>query len=81
MKYGRYRTGEIPAAIRTPPAPAVYAKNLERSAQLSRDAVSSLREGNMEGTVRLCKKIVEQYPETPQAVEARHLLSGLPGGK
>ena len=81
MRYGQYRTGEIPAAIRKPPRPSAYAKNLERAARLSRDALTSLREGNIETSVRLCKKIVAQYPETPQAVEARHLLSGLPGGK
>ena len=81
MQYGRYRTGEIPATVRRPLRPAAYAKNLERAAQLSRDALASLRDGNMETSVRICKKIVAQYPETPQAVEARHLLSGLPGGK
>jgi hypothetical protein len=26
------------------------------------------------------KKVVADFPETPQAVEARKLLSGLPGG-
>jgi hypothetical protein len=81
MQYGRYRVREIPEGIRKPIRPAVYAKNLERAAQLSRDALKSLREGNIETSVRICKKIVAQYPETPQAVEARHLLSGLPGGK
>jgi hypothetical protein len=81
MKYGRYRTGEIPAAVRKPLRPAAYAKDLERAAQLSRGALTSLREGNIETFIRICKKIVGQYPETPQAVEARHLLSGLPGGK
>jgi hypothetical protein len=81
MQYGAYRTGEIPAAIRKPLRPAAYAKDLERAALLSRDALNALRAGNIETAVRTCKKIVARYPETPQAVEARHLLSGLPGGK
>jgi hypothetical protein len=81
MRYGRYRVREIPAAIKRPLRPAVYAKDLERAAQLSRDALIALREGNIETAVRTCKNIIARYPETPQAVEARHLLSGLPGGK
>jgi hypothetical protein len=81
MQYGTYRTGEIPAAVRKPVRPAAYAKDLEHAAQLSREALASLREGNIESSVRICKKIIGQYPETPQAVEARRLLSGLPGGK
>ena len=81
MRYGDYKVHAIPQAVSRPTRPAAYAKSLEKAARLSREALLSLRDGNIEGAIRICKRIVEQCPETPQAVEARRLLSGLPTGK
>jgi len=75
MRYGQYRTGEIPAAIRKPPKAFGLCENLERAARLSRDALTSLREGNIETSSVCAKKSSRNIRETPQAVEARHLLS------
>lgn len=81
MQYGAYQIHAIPIAIRKPIKPLAYAKSLEKAALLSREALTSLRGGDIEASLRICKKIIAQCPETPQAVEARRLLSGLPGGK
>jgi hypothetical protein len=81
MRYGDYQVHAVPRTFSKPTRPAAYAKSLEKAARLSREALESLRKGNIEGAIRICKRIVEQCPETPQAVEARRLLSGLPTGK
>ena len=81
LRYGEYRIGDVPDAVKSPVKPATYQKNLERAARLSQEAAAALHNGDIETSVRACKKIVAQYPETPQAVEARRLLSGLPMGK
>jgi hypothetical protein len=81
MRYGEYRLNAVPQAVSKPIKPSAYAKTLEKAARLSREALQSLREGNIETSMRICRKIVDQCPETPQAVEARRLLSGLPTGK
>ncbi len=55
-----------------------YAKRLERAAELSKTASEKLRIGQIAESVRVLQKLVEQYGDTPQAVEARRLLSQLP---
>lgn len=55
-----------------------YSKNLEKAAALSKEAGDKMRNGQITESVRVLQKLVEQYGDTPQAVEARRLLSQLP---
>jgi hypothetical protein len=55
-----------------------YSKNLEKAAALSEEASEKLRNGQITESVRVLQKLVDQYGDTPQAVEARRLLSQLP---
>lgn len=55
-----------------------YSKNLEKAAALSKEAGDKMRNGQITESVRVLQKLVEQYGDTPQAVEARRLLGQLP---
>ncbi len=81
MTYGPYRLNAVPPSLKQTLNPDRYAQNLEKAAQLSRSALDLLRKGDIDAAIRTLKKVVADFPETPQAVEARRLLDGLPGGK
>jgi hypothetical protein len=53
-------------------------KRLIAASALSTKAVDHLRKGNIGASVRVLREIVEKYDDTPQAIEARRLLSQLP---
>ena len=76
--YGDYKMGacDTTAGAQTQKKP--YSKQLEQAAQLSRDASEKLRKGQISETIRLLQKLIEQYGGTPQAIEAKRLLSQLP---
>ncbi len=77
MKYGTIHEGKGSAksvSTRT----RAGGKDLMRAAKLSRKATDALKEGTFSVAVRALQKIIDEYPETPQAVEARKLLSTLP---
>jgi hypothetical protein len=78
MSYGAYEMNTVPKAVASPVRPRDYAQHMEKAAQLCRKALERLRSGSIESSIPLLKKVVSEYPETPQAVEARKLLSGLP---
>lgn len=78
MTYGTYQMNTVPKAIASPVRPRDYAHHMEKAAQLCRKALEHLHSGSIESSIPLLKKVVSEYPETPQAVEARKLLSGLP---
>jgi hypothetical protein len=79
MMYGAYDMNNMPSqAMKSPVRPRDYAQHMEKAAQLCRKALEHLRGGRIESSIPLLKKVVSEYPETPQAVEARKLLSGLP---
>jgi len=79
LGYGVYDINTVPQALKSPQVrPGEYAAHMEKAAQLCRKALDRLRIGNIESSIPLLKKVVADYPETPQAVEARKLLSGLP---
>jgi hypothetical protein len=78
MSYGAYDMNAVPRALTSPVPPRAYAQHMEKAAQLCRKALEHLRSGSIESSIPLLKKVVADYPETPQAVEARKLLSGLP---
>ena len=78
MSYGAYDMNAVPRALMSPVPPRDYAQHMEKAAQLCRKALDLLRSGSIESSIPLLKKVASEYPETPQAVEARKLLSGLP---
>ena len=80
MSYGAYDINHVPQALKQPVAPQAYAQSMEKAAELSRKALALIRKGNLDAAMAVLKKVVADFPETPQAVEARKLLSGLPGG-
>jgi hypothetical protein len=79
MSYGTYNMNAVPPKVLSSPVhPRDYAQHMEKAARLCRKALERLRSGSIESSIPLLKKVVSEYPETPQAVEARKLLSGLP---
>jgi hypothetical protein len=79
MTYGPYRLNAVPPSLKQTLSPDHYAQNLEKAAQLSRAALDLLRKGDVDAAIRTLRKVTADFPETPQAVEARRLLDGLPG--
>jgi hypothetical protein len=79
MTYGAYQVNSVPASLKQTLNPDHYAQNLEKAARLSRMAVDRLRNGKIDDAIQTLKKLAADFPETPQAVEARKLLDGLPG--
>jgi hypothetical protein len=53
-------------------------KKLMAASALSKKAVDYLRKGNISASARVLREIAEKYDDTPQAIEARRLLSQLP---
>jgi hypothetical protein len=80
MTYGTYQLNEATPSFAHPLNPDRYARNLEKAAALSRVAEDRLRSGKIEAAIQTLKTLAADFPETPQAVEARKLLEGLPGG-
>lgn len=56
-----------------------YSARLEKAATLSAEASEKIRKGKITDAIRLLQKLVEQYGDTPQAIEAKRLLHQLPG--
>ena len=80
MTYGAYAANRAPQPPKQEAAPQAYAQSMEKAAAISRKALSCIRDGRLDDAVAMLKKVVADFPETPQAVEARKLLTGLPGG-
>lgn len=57
-----------------------YTTKLKRAAVCSRKAIEALNKGEIQTALGLLQTIIDNYPGTPQAVEAQKLLSGLPNG-
>lgn len=78
LRYGSYSFDKVP------PPPPVDAMSLSKSQQIAdalkivQKATLTLREGKINESIRLLQKLVNDYPLTPQAVEARSLLQSLP---
>jgi hypothetical protein len=80
MTYGIYELNAVPPSFGQALQPGRYAQNLEKAARLARTALERIRSGNIDAAVGVLRRVVSDFPETPQAVEARELLSSLPGG-
>ncbi len=79
MRYGQYRFGR-PGPLPAPSEPSRTVREIERAAELSREAVKQLREGDIRTSLRTLQRLIDEYPNTPQALEARRLLEDLPHG-
>jgi len=55
-------------------------KRLNKAAELGKRATEAMRKGKIEAAARIMRKLAEEYPASPQGVEARKMLEGLPGG-
>jgi TolA-binding protein len=53
---------------------------VKQAAALTYKATTALKQGKIEAAVRTLRTIAQNYPGTPQAVEAQKLLEGLPDG-
>jgi hypothetical protein len=78
MSYGEYRFENVPQEAAAAAKPKVTSRELTAAAKLARDAVYQLRAGMIYASKHTLRKLVDEYPNTPQAVEAKKLLSDLP---
>ncbi len=58
----------------------VSTRDLSRAASLSARATELMRNGNISASRRVINMLVERYPQTPQAIEAKRILMSLPPG-
>jgi hypothetical protein len=80
MHYGDYsfeHTSREPVAAAKPDK---RTREVEKAAELSRLASEELRAGSIAASLRTLQKLVNRYPGTPQALEARKVLDCVPNG-
>ena len=77
MTFGEYNLNARKRSTKRSSSLNKYGKKLRRAAAYSRKATEALNSGQIERAVHLMKTIIENCPDTPQAVEAQKLLSGL----
>jgi hypothetical protein len=78
VSYGDYRF-VVCDTTQNPGQKKKYSVRLEKAAALSQEATEKIRKGKISDAIRTLQKLVDQYGDTPQAVEAKRLLSRLPG--
>ncbi|MBD3321633.1 MAG: hypothetical protein GF350_11115 [Chitinivibrionales bacterium] len=54
-----------------------YAGRLSKAAALSRDAAAKLEKGDISHALRIYARLIDDFPETPHAIEARKLIESL----
>lgn len=79
MRYGSYRF-EKPRPLPPKSKPTEAVREIERAAELSREAMEQLRAGDIRASLRTLQRLIDEHPRTPQALEARRLLEDLPYG-
>lgn len=80
IEYQSYNFEITQGKIETAGSSGKYTVKLIKAAACARKAVDALNKGDTQTTLGLLQTIIENYPGTPQAVEAQKLLSGLPNG-
>lgn len=80
MKYGSYNLNPSFPVLKIEGDGGTTAKKVKQAAALTSKAAALLKEGKIENAVRALRAIIQNYPGTPQAVEAGKLLKGLPEG-
>ena len=76
INYGSYSFKECTGS--TSKNQKKYNQNLEKASLLSKKAAEALRSGNIDNSMHVLEVLIQKYGDTPQAVEARRLLSNLP---
>jgi hypothetical protein len=79
LSYGAYGLNKQPKAQEHRVSSTEFAKQMRKAAEIMRKAEQNIKTGSLEDALPLIKKVVADYPQTPQAAEARKLLQGLPG--
>jgi hypothetical protein len=79
MSYGEYDL-RTPVAAR-PQSSGKRDEKLKNAAALASQASQAIASGAVGKASALLQTLCRRYPDTPQAVEARKLLSGLPAGR
>ncbi len=80
VRYGEYRFSQLPKTGQPVDASGAYASKLKKAAAHAREVAKALNRGDIQRAVSLLRNIIEYFPQTPQAIEAQKLLSGLPEG-
>jgi hypothetical protein len=80
IEYQKYIFEIMQKEVETVGSLGKYTAKLKKAAVYARKAVDALNKGDTQTALNLLQTIIENYPGTPQAVEAQKLLSGLPNG-
>ena len=80
MHYGTYRFSRTGKATPRPTRPSRHTRDIARAADLAHRAAEALRKGDIAASFRLTRRLVDLYPDTPQAIEAKRILRGIPRG-
>jgi hypothetical protein len=80
VRYNEYHFTGCDAIAPMPKGQKDYARSLEKAAELSVEANDKLRQGKITESVRVLQRLIDEYGETPQAIEAKRMLSQLPKG-
>lgn len=80
IKYGDYSLNTIMPEYNYKAKHKRSVKKLKKAAALSIKASDALSDGYIQRAIRIMRLIVDNYPGTPQAIEAKKMLTGLPGG-
>jgi hypothetical protein len=80
VQYNQYHFTGCDAIAPLPKGQKNYAGSLEKAAELSKEASDKMRQGKITESVRVLQKLIEEHGSTPQAIEAKKLLSQLPKG-
>jgi len=80
IKYQSYLFDIMQKEVETVGSLGKYTAKLKKAAVYARKAVDALNKGDSQTALNLLQTIIENYPGTPQAVEAQKILSGLPNG-
>jgi hypothetical protein len=79
MRYGTYDLDAGRREVRRALEPAANIRKIERAAELAHKASRAFDDGRLEAAARFLRELMEDYPGTPQGVEARRILAGLSG--
>jgi hypothetical protein len=80
LEYGEYQINADLQAFKNGNKNATSSNKIKQAAALALKAEEAIRTGNIKVAMRTLKNIIQNCEGTPQAVEARKLLEGLPDG-
>jgi hypothetical protein len=80
IKYGEYSLAQASVKPDKENRNDKKAVKIKQAASLAIKAEDALRAGNIKAAVRILKNIIQECEGTPQAIEAKKLMEGLPQG-